>query len=140
MTATTETDAQGVMYYFTNKTTAGHNSGWQALATYTDTGLTPDVNYGYTVKAEDKALVPNVTAESNQIHAVTGFDITPPDPNPATFVIAPHGTGTTTIAMQATIATDASNPVYYQFYRATIGNTSLSTWQTDSNFIDTGLS
>ena len=83
MTATTETDAQGVMYYFTNKTTAGHNSGWQASATYTDTGLTPDVNYGYTVKAEDKALVPNVTAESNQIHAVTGFDTDAPDPNPA---------------------------------------------------------
>jgi hypothetical protein len=140
MTATTEHDAQGVQYYFTNKTTTGHNSTWQALPTYTDTGLAPDTNYGYTVKARDNALVPNVTAESNQMHAVTGHDTTAPDPNPATFVIAPHATGATTIGMQATIATDASGPVYYQFYRASPpGSTSLFSWQTDSNFTDTGL-
>ena len=140
MTAATETDAQGpVQYYFANKTVSGHDSGWQLLPTYTDTSLTPNARYYYTVKARDNALVRNYTAESNQMYAFTLNDVTPPDPNPATFVIAPHGTGTTTIAMQATIATDASNPVYYQFYRATIGNTSLSAWQTDSNFIDTGL-
>jgi hypothetical protein len=42
--------------------------------------------------------------------------------------------------MQATIATDASGPVQYQFYRAAPpGSTSLFGWQTDSNFTDTGL-
>jgi hypothetical protein len=139
MTATTATDAQGVKYYFTNKHgTGGHSSGWQTSPTYTDTGLLPDVNYGYTVKARDNALVPNVTAESNEANAVTDHDITAPDPNPATFVIAPHATGATTIAMQARIATDSSPDVYYQFYRSTIGDTSLSAWQTDSNFTDTG--
>jgi hypothetical protein len=141
MTATTATDAQGVQYYFTNKHgTGGHSSGWQASATYTDTGLTPDVNYGYTVKARDKALIPNETAESNEATAVTSADVTAPDPNPATFAIAPHATGATTIGMQATIATDSSDPVYYRFYRsAPIESTSLSAWQTDSNFTDTGL-
>jgi hypothetical protein len=141
MTATTETDAQGVQYYFRNKIISGHNSGWQASSTYTDVGLVPDTNYGYTVQARDKALVPNYTAESNEANAVTGYDTDAPDPNPATFVIAPHATGATTITMQATIATDASNPVYYRFYRsAPPGNTFGPTaWQTDSNWTDTGL-
>jgi hypothetical protein len=141
MTATTATDAQGpVQYYFTNKTVTGHNSGWQLSPTYTDTGLAPDTNYGYTVKARDNALVPNVTAESNEANATTGHDVTPPDPNPATFAIAPHATGATTIAMQATIATDTSVPVWYQFRRFNPdASTTLSGWQTDSNFTDTGL-
>jgi hypothetical protein len=140
MTATTETDAQGpVQYYFRNKTVTGHNSGWQNSPTFTDIGLTPDTNYGYTVKARDNALVRNYTAESAEANAVTGHDVTSPDPNPATFAIAPHAIGPTAIAMKATIATDASVPVWYQFYRsAPPGNTNLSAWQTDSNFTDTG--
>ncbi|MBE3116775.1 hypothetical protein IMZ68_06175, partial [Candidatus Bathyarchaeota archaeon] len=81
MTATTATDLQGVQYYFTNKHVTGHNSAWQASSTYTDIGLAPDTNYGYTVKARDKALVPNVTAESNEANAVTTADTTAPDPN-----------------------------------------------------------
>jgi hypothetical protein len=73
MTATTATDIQGpVQYYFTNKTDPnGHNSGWTTSTIFTDTGLTPDTNYGYTVKARDSALVPNVTAESDEANAVT---------------------------------------------------------------------
>jgi hypothetical protein len=73
MTATTATDTQGpVQYYFTNKNDPnGHNSPWQSSPTYTDIGLTPDTNYGYTVKARDNALLWNVTAESNEANAVT---------------------------------------------------------------------
>jgi hypothetical protein len=144
MTATTATahQGEGVQYYFRNKNgTGGHDSGWQDSATYLDHGLIPDTNYGYTVKAQTKALVSYTTTESVEANAVTGHDTTAPDPNPATFVIAPHATGATTIAMQATIATDASNPVRYRFYRsAPIGNTFGPTaWQTDSNWTDTGL-
>ncbi|MGD0596904.1 MAG: hypothetical protein ABSA64_05200 [Sedimentisphaerales bacterium] len=144
MTATTATahQGEGVQYYFRNKNgTGGHDSGWQDSATYLDHGLIPDTNYGYTVKAKTKALVPYTTNESVEANAVTGHDTTAPDPNPATFAIAPHATGATTIAMQATIATDASNPVWYRFYRsAPIGNTFGPTaWQTDSNWTDTGL-
>ncbi|MGD0573396.1 MAG: hypothetical protein ABSB11_10320, partial [Sedimentisphaerales bacterium] len=87
MTSTTETGATGtqIQYYFRNKNGGGHDSGWQASSTYTDIGLVPDTNYGYTVKARDNALVPNYTAESNEANAVTGLDTVPPDPNPATF-------------------------------------------------------
>jgi hypothetical protein len=143
MTAHTETGALGthILYYFRNKILAHHDSGWQSGTTYTDVGLVPDTNYGYTIQAHDNALVPNYTAESNEVNAVTGLDTVAPDPNPATFVIAPHATSTTTIAMQATIATDSSNPVQYQFRRTNPDSTvAVSAWQTDSNFIATGLS
>jgi hypothetical protein len=154
MSAGLESDAQGpVEYYFRNKHFAGHDSGWKSAAadstnwtastrTWIDTGLAPDGNYGYTVQARDNALAPrNYTAESNEANAVTGHDVTAPDPNPATFVIAPHQTGTTSITMQATIATDSSIPVWYQFRRFNPdASTTLSAWQNnDSNFIDAGL-
>jgi hypothetical protein len=143
MTSTTETGATGtqIQYYFRNKNGGGHDSGWQASSTYTDIGLVPDTNYGYTVKARDNALVPNYTAESNEANAVTGLDTVPPDPNPATFVVAPYATGATSITMQATIATDASGPVSYQFWRVATPSITgkLSNWQTDSNWTDTGL-
>ncbi len=147
MTSTTETGAAGtqIQYYFRNKNGSGghsgHDSGWQASSTYTDIGLAPDTNYGYTVKARDNALVPNYTAESNEANAVTGLDTDAPDPNPATFVVAPHATGATSITMQATIASDASGPVSYQFWRVATPSITgvLSNWQTDSNWTDTGL-
>ena len=143
MTATTATahHGEGVQYYFRNKNgTGGHDSGWQDSATYLDQGLIPDTNYGYTVKAQTKALVPYVTQESNEANAVTGHDTDAPDPNPATFAIAPHATGATSITMQATIATDASIPVQYQFRRYDAnGTVDVFGWQTDSNLIDTGL-
>jgi len=140
MTATTATDAQGpVQYYFTNKNDPNHhNSGWQLSTTYTDTGLVPDTNYGYTVKARDNALVPNITVESIQANATTLADTTSPTPNPMTFAIAPYATGPTTIAMQATTATDASGTVFYRFRNsASLGV--LRDWSTDANFVDTGL-
>ena len=147
MTSTTETGAAGtqIQYYFRNKNGSGghsgHDSGWQASSTYTDIGLAPDTNYGYTVKARDNALVPNYTAESNEANAVTGLDTDARDPNPATFMVAPHATGATSITMQATIATDASGPVSYQFWRVATPSITgvLSNWQTDSNWTDTGL-
>jgi hypothetical protein len=140
MTATTETDAQGVEYYFTNKTVGGHNSGWQASSSFTDVGLTPDTNYGYTVKARDRALVPNYTAESNQMHAVTSKDTAAPDPNPATFAIDPHAASPTSISFQVRIATDSTPTVMYQYRRTNPDFTvTMSSWQADSNFTDTGL-
>ncbi|MGA2172135.1 MAG: hypothetical protein ABSG82_03865 [Sedimentisphaerales bacterium] len=141
MIAVTETEAQGVQYYFANKTATGHDSGWQDSPAWADNGLTPDTNYGYTVKAQSKALVPYATAESNEANAVTFADATAPQPNPMTFLVLPTAAGPHAIRMQATIATDdAPGTIQYRFYRAApIGNTQLFGWQTDSNFTDTGL-
>jgi hypothetical protein len=138
MTATTATDLQGVQYFFTNKTDSNKNSGWQDSSTFLNIGLTPNHNYIYTVKAKDKALVPNVTAESNEANAMTTADTTCPDPNPATFGTAPYATGTTSIKMKATIATDATG-VWYQFRSSAGDYTVLRAWSTDANFENTGL-
>ena len=54
MTATTGTDVSGpVEYYFTCTAGGGNNSGWQISPSYTDTGLTPNTQYTYTVTMRD---------------------------------------------------------------------------------------
>jgi hypothetical protein len=73
MTATTATDAS---YYFTCTAGGGHDSGWQASATYTDTGLSPEMTYTYTVKARDNATL-NETAASVPLAATTTGLATP---------------------------------------------------------------
>lgn len=65
MTATTATDASGVEYYFECLTVGGHDSGWQDITTYEDTGLTTGVSYTYHVKARDKSPNQNETAWSS---------------------------------------------------------------------------
>jgi hypothetical protein len=73
MAATTATDAS---YYFTCTAGGGHDSGWQAGTTYTDTGLTPETTYTYTVKARDNATL-NETAASIPLAATTTRLTTP---------------------------------------------------------------
>jgi hypothetical protein len=54
MTATAGSDASGpVEYYFTCTAGGGNDSGWQTSASYTDTGLTPDTQYTYSVTMRD---------------------------------------------------------------------------------------
>ena len=64
MTAATAHDLMGVEYYFTCTAGGGNDSGWQDSPVYTDTGLTPGVQYSYTVKARDKQPGLNETAAS----------------------------------------------------------------------------
>jgi hypothetical protein len=71
MTATTASDTSGVQYYFTCTVGGGHNSGWQYVTSYTDTGLTPNKLYTYTVKARDISTNLNETAASSGQSATT---------------------------------------------------------------------
>jgi chitodextrinase len=71
MTAATASDASGVEYYFACIAGGGHDSGWQDNTTYTDTGLSPDTQYTYQVKARDKSVNQNETAYSVSASAVT---------------------------------------------------------------------
>jgi len=71
MIATTATDVSGVEYYFTCIEDPAHDSGWQDGTFYTDTGLTPETQYTYTVKARDKSLDQNVTGFSAEASATT---------------------------------------------------------------------
>jgi hypothetical protein len=72
MTATTASDASYVEYYFTCTAGGGNDSGWQDSSSYEDTGLNPDTQYTYRIKARDKSSNQNETTWSSTASAVTG--------------------------------------------------------------------
>jgi hypothetical protein len=148
MTATEANDVHGVEYYFTNVTRNdlndvnhnGDHDAWQDSATFIDTGLTPNTNYKYNVKARDKSSAQNVTVASADANDMTAADTTPPDPCKMTFAILPYASGSTSITMKATTATDASGGVEYQFQRtAPGGSVSVRDWDDDANFTNASL-
>jgi hypothetical protein len=63
-------------------------------------------------------------------------DVDPPTPNPMTWAITPHALIGNSVGMRASTAVDASGEVYYQFEDV---NGTPSAWQTDPNYIATGL-
>ncbi|MGD7654666.1 MAG: Ig-like domain-containing protein [Verrucomicrobiales bacterium] len=75
MTATTATDDSGVEYLFSN-TTRGTDSGWQSSTTWTETGLSPDTLYAYTVTARDTSTNQTETTASAEASAWTYPEIT----------------------------------------------------------------
>jgi hypothetical protein len=142
MVATTATDVSGVEYYFqeTSGNPGATDSGWQDSNTYEDTGLSGSTTYTYQVKARDKSAAYNETSYSAPGSATTEADTTPPSPNPSTWVTGPYATGSTSIRMVATVATDVSGVEYY--FHETSGNPggTDSDWQDSSTYEDTGLS
>lgn len=143
MTATTAVDnwGLGVEYYF-DETSGGNDSTWQTSATYTDTGLSPDTQYTYRVRARDLSMYQNETAWSAESSVVTpGEDTTPP--SPVGWAVPPYATGTTTIAMTALTATDpeGNGPVEYYFEETTGGPGGTDRdWGTGRSYTDAGLS
>lgn len=65
MVAATAYDPNGVEYYFTCTAGGGGDSGWQDSPAYTDTGLTPGVQYRYTVRARDRSPAQNETTPAS---------------------------------------------------------------------------
>ncbi|GAG19105.1 unnamed protein product, partial [marine sediment metagenome] len=116
----------------------GHNSGWQMNSTYQDTGLQPNTQYTYRAKARDKSQNYNETAWSGALSATTDFaDTTPPTPDPLTWAAVPHSTGTSSISMTATTASDPAGVKYY--FECTAGPGHNSAWRTTTTYNDTGL-
>ena len=138
MTATTATDDSGVEYFFDCTTAGGHDSGWQNSATYEDTGLSENTQYTYRVQARDKSTNANATAFSTSQSATTQTDSTAPEPDPMTWSAVPAATGTTSISMTATTASDPRG-VEYSF-DCTAGGGNDSGWQDGTSYEDTGLS
>lgn len=64
-------------------------------------------------------------------------DTTPPTPDPMTFATAPYATGSTTISMTATTASDTSGVEYY--FECTAGGGNDSGWQDSMTYEDSGL-
>jgi len=136
MTATTASDPSGVEYYFDCLTAGGHDSNWQDSPAYTDTGLTPGIEYTYQVKARDKSPNLNETAFSSPASA------TPLDAPPA----AP--TGLTATAGDTQVSLDwndngESDLAGYNVYRSTTLGTGYvkvnGTLLASSDYLDSGL-
>jgi hypothetical protein len=64
-------------------------------------------------------------------------DVTAPSPDPMTWVLAPAAYDSSTIVMEATVATDKSNPVEYYFENTVNGDT--SGWITGTCWTNSGL-
>jgi len=137
MTATTAIDASGVEYYFACTAGGGHDSGWQSSSTYTDTGLTVGVTYGYQVKARDLSTYHYENGFSTIGYAIPEADATAPSPDPMTFSAAPNATNSNTITMTATTAADISGVEYY--FDCTAGGGHDSGWQDSTIYTDSGL-
>ncbi|MDQ8190969.1 hypothetical protein [Roseibacillus persicicus] len=75
MTASTAVSDNPVEYLFSN-TTLATDSGWQASPTFTDTGLTPDTPYSYTVIARETSASLIETAPSNAATVWTFPEVT----------------------------------------------------------------
>jgi pectin methylesterase-like acyl-CoA thioesterase len=138
MTATSATDDSGVEYNFLC-TFGGHTSGWQDSPVYVDTRLDPSTTCIYMTSARDKSPAKNASGTSSPASATTDAppDDTAPTPDPMGFDVGPHATGLDSIAMVAATASDASGVEY--FFANTSDASHFSGWQSDPNWIDTGL-
>ena len=145
MVAETAFDAWGwdVEYYFDCINDEGcRDSGWQASPTYTDAGITPDVEYGYRVRArdgvqwipDDGTNEPGNKTEWSEI-GYAGPDNIPPIPAP--YIETIFAASPVSVTMVATTAYDESGVEYY--FENNFGDGHDSGWVTDPNFTDVNL-
>jgi len=134
-TTATSTDWSGVEYYFENFQNPQFNSGWISFtpgqpARWENTGLTPDTEYWYRVKARNKGNHLE-TGWSPTASATTSLaDTTPPTPNPMTWAAEPCAISPTSIRMVATTASDGSGVQYY--FQCTSDANYNSSWRDSS--------
>ncbi len=143
MTATTATDVNTppVRYYFECVSDGNKSSGWQTSDTiYEATGLEPNTLYSFRVKARDSAPLHNETGWSSTQSATTDApDITPPTPDPMTWASVPVATGSSTIVMTATTATDSEYPPVQYYFECTNYGSKSSGWQSSPTYVASGL-
>jgi hypothetical protein len=120
MVATTATDTSGVEYFFANTTITGHDSGWQAGTSYTDSGLSSGTTYTYTVTARDQSPNYNQTVSSAPASATT-----PTCTAPAITVNPANATACAGSTAAFSVTATGTNPTY-QWQFSTDGGASFS--------------
>jgi len=142
MVATEGTDANApIMYYFDETTgnPGSDDSDWQLSTSYTDANLDGGVTYTYRLQLRDASDPPETGVWSDS-NSVVVADTAAPEPDPATFSVAPTALNTSSIIMTATTAADGGTTVEYNFTETTDNQgASNSGWQSSPIYIDTGL-
>ncbi len=144
MTATVATDAVSSVQYNFQCLAGGSgcvNSGWQSSNSYTANGLAASTLYTFNVIARDVAG--NQTSAAPSSSATTqppANDVTPPNPNPLTWASPPAATSSSSIAMTATVATDAVSSVQYNFQCLAGGSGCVNSgWRSSNSYTASGL-
>jgi len=139
MTATMATDSSGpVEYFFECVSGPGHDSGWIAGPTYTDTINERGSTSSYRVRVKDQHW--NVSQWSETRAATLLVDTSPPSPDPMTWDAqdAKPYEGVIMARIQATEATDVSHPIKYYF--ECVEDTNFSSgWVSDRLYQVNGL-
>jgi len=130
------------MYFgtdFNSVADANHSSdefkGTQSSTTYNPGTLSASIAYYWAI---DEVNDTNTWPGEVWSFTTTGGDTTAPSPDPMTWATEPYSTGTSSISMTATTATDASGVQYY--FDCTAGGGNDSGWQDSTTYTDTGLS
>ena len=131
--ASTDTGGSGLAGYRVYR--GGVQVGTTSLTTFSDTGLSPDTTYTYTVSAYDNALNESVQSGSVDVATLTASDTVPPS-IPTGLSGNPVSSTQIDLGWNASTDTGGSGLAGYRVYRGgvQVGTTSLTT------FSDTGLS
>ena len=135
--------ADGYVVYRSSSPSSGYSYLGRASSAqtfYTDTGLPSNTSYYYRVYTYTTVAGLGSAYSSTAGSTLPLPDTSAPAPNPATWSTSPYATGTSSIRMEATTATDPSGVEYY--FDETSGNPggSDSSWQDSTIYEDTGLS
>jgi len=137
--ASTDTGGSGLAGYNVYRNGSATPTAQTTGTTFTDTGLTANTTYTYTVKARDGAG--NLSPNSNQISVTTNTagstDTTPPT-TPGTLSSPSKTTTSITLGWGASTDTGGSGLAGYNVYRN--GATTPTAQTTTTSFTDTGLS
>jgi hypothetical protein len=126
----TDSVSPPVQYYFDfMQGSGGHDSGWINQNAYTDTGLTPNSIYGYTVKAKDAAGNETTAANSSYTYTLAAVPPAPTVNNPTTTTLdVTPNRGTNSINTELAIYNETSG--YYLKADGT-SNGSTEVWLRD---------
>jgi outer membrane protein assembly factor BamB len=135
MVATTAIDSESspvsYSFDFVNSPTGGSGGsdlGWQSSMSYTDTGLQPNHQYGYRVKARDSASTPNETDYSSTVYKYTHANA----PGTSSF------SNVTQTSIQANWTVNG-NPAGTQYYCENTTAGANSGWTTNTYWNSAGL-
>jgi hypothetical protein len=90
-----------------------HDSQWQSKPSYTDTGLTPGMEYAYHVKARDLRPLHNNETKWSTVRHVGAGDRTPPAPAPRILSVVPDPNNPRSLVVTAQTAFDDSGVQYF---------------------------